>query len=575
MSDTHILKLTFPSMTYGLGEVPLDLRRWIYKGGASANARTVAAKIEANIFGPPLAKRIELVRQIHKALSNRFEYGGSRQTLIAQIEKVKMLFCWADETGFVLSLESIEEGYRNWTDSLLHRARIANDLSQKVAYDYGNVVGWVLDQVLDRKSPLIKTTRLRRPKRINRAVSAQADKQNLEETFALGHLLLEISDVLGVDVIWGPLPVHIQLRNGKELVEWSGPKRSPRKPPHPKYLPQARWYAKRSAEHHARWQDDTTFRTRYPLINLRIQAEMFMLLGQSAVNLAQIHQLRMDQWRYKPSTQGYEIRTYKHRKWGAVVFEIYSEYRTVFERYLKWRAAIFPDDPDGLLFPLLGKGGKPTARHPEKAPSFDRIKSVCLRAGVAYMHPRSLRSTNVNWMLRRTENPNLTAAEKQHSTETLLQVYEKPSLQRAMVQIKKFWGKHDPAQVAAGPGTCLSKSPEPVEGKPTEATEPDCLTPAGCLFCIHQRDIDNFDHIWSLISFRLLKSFELRAQVGHASKRDLPPQPAEAAIEQITAKLNHIAESSPKRSAWVREASMRLEEGRYHPSWAEIIESSY
>ena len=90
---------------------------------------------------------------------------------------------------------------------------------------------------------------------------------------------------------------------------------------------------------------------------------MFMLMGQPAVNLAQAHQLRMDQWRYKPSVHGYEIRTYKHRRWGPVVFEIYSQYRAVFDRYLKWRTAIFPDDPDGLLFPLLGRGGnQPTRR---------------------------------------------------------------------------------------------------------------------------------------------------------------------------------------------------------------------
>ena len=85
----------------------------------------------------------------------------------------------------------------------------------------------------------------------------------------------------------------------------------------------------------AAWEDEKSYRTRYPLINLRIQAEMFMLMGQPAVNLAQAHQLRMDQWRYKASTDGYEIRTYKHRRWGPVVFNIYSEYREVVHRYLK------------------------------------------------------------------------------------------------------------------------------------------------------------------------------------------------------------------------------------------------
>ncbi|WP_291325524.1 hypothetical protein, partial [Acidovorax sp. 28-64-14] len=56
---------------------------------------------------------------------------------------------------------------------------------------YGQEVGWVLDSVLERSSPLIKTTRLKKLKTSPRAVSPKADKQNLEETFAFGHFLLD------------------------------------------------------------------------------------------------------------------------------------------------------------------------------------------------------------------------------------------------------------------------------------------------------------------------------------------------------------------------------------------------
>ena len=573
MLDLHLPDLTFPGMTYGKGEVPRDLRRWVYKHGAASGARTVIAKIERGELGRPLLGRIELVRQVHEVISNYLERGGRRRTVLGLIEKLAQLFLWADKTGHELALESIEDSYRHWTDSLLHRVRVGNDLSETTAYNYGNVVGWVLDRVLGRSTPIVRTTRLRSPKRSLRAVGVQADKQNLEETFALGHFLLDIADGLSVEAIWGPLPVRIQVRNGKNLEEWSGPVRGPRNPPNPKYPKHAIRYAKQSAESHAKWEAETTFRTRYPLINLRIQAEMFMLMGQPGINLAQAHQLRMDQWRYKPSTHGYEVRTYKHRRWGAVVFEIYSQYRVVFERYLRWRAAIFPDDPDGLLFPLLGKEGVQVARHLERAPYFDKLKDACARAGITYLPPSALRSTNVNWMLRRTQDPSLTAEEKQHATKTLLGVYEKPSLQRAMGQIKGFWVKHDPAQAAAGPGACLGRAPEPISDKPAAATQPDCLTPAGCLFCVHQRDVDSFDHVWSLASFRLLKSFELRAQGQPESKSTTPEHPVEAAIARITAKLNYISGSSPQRGEWVKETLLRMEEGRYHPSWAEMIES--
>lgn len=573
MSKLEIPDLTFPNLTYGKHEIPWDLQRLIYKGGARTNVKMVAAMIDSGKLGQPLTERVELVRQIHEVMDNYLERGGRRRTVESQINATVYIFRWADESGHELSISTIEQSYRHWTDSLLHNVQIIKGFSENTAYDIGSRVGWILDRILVRDKPIIKTTRLRRPKKGPRAVSPQADKQNLEETFAFGNFLLDISDGLSVDAINGSLPVRIPLRNGQELEEWSRLKRPETlKPANSKYPAQARQAAKRAALNRTKWEGDFTLRTRYPLINLRIEAEMFMLMGQPAVNLAQAHQLRMDQWSYKPSNHGYEVRAYKHRRGGPVVFEIYSSYRQVFERYLKWRAAIFPDDPDGLLFPLLGRGGgQPTRRH-ERPPAFERLKRACKQAGVKYLPPGALRNTNVNWMLRRSNDPDLTAAEKQHSTKTLLGVYEKPSLQRAMVQVSEFWAKYDPAQAAAGPGSCLGKVPEPISDIPEMATKPDCVTPAGCLFCTHQRDIDSLDHIWSLASYRLLKSFELRAQIETKSNK-AKQHPAEAAIERLTAKLDFIASSSLQRSEWVKEALLRLEEGRYHPDWAGKIEN--
>lgn len=574
MLEVHLPNLTFPDVTFGEEETPWDLRRWIYKGGAGANARTVVAMIDEGKLGRPLVERVELVHQIHEVLSNYLGRGGRRSSVASQIWNLAQFFRWADDSSEELSLPSIEQSYHSWTESLLQRVLVSDVLSKKTAYSYGSTVGWVLDRILDRTKPIAATNCLRIPKKRARAVSPQSDKQNLEETFAFGHLLLDISDALSSDAIWGPLPVRIPLRNGQELEEWSGFHRPETlRPLNPNWPYEEERRTKRLARNRANWEADKCIRTRYPLINLRIQVEMFMLMGQPAVNLAQAHQLRMDQWRYKASTQGYEVRTYKYRRWGPVEFEIYSLYRQVFERYLKWRTTIFPDDPDGLLFPLVGKGGAQTTRHPERAPYFDKLKDCCGRAGIKYLPPSALRSTNVNWMLRRTQDPDLTASEKQHATKTLLGVYEKPSQQRAMVQIKGYWAKHDPAQAAAGPGACLGKAPEPITDMPAKATPPDCETPAGCLFCAHQRDIDSLDHVWSLVSYRLLKSFELAAQARPDSKKALPPHPAEVVIERLTAKLNFVEKSSAQRGEWVKEALLRIEEGRYHPAWAGLIES--
>jgi len=574
MLDVHVPDLRFPGVKFGPHETPWDLRPWLYKGGAEVHAKEVAPLIEAGKLGRPLLERIELVLLLRENLLNYLEGGGRRATVQSCLSKLKLFFQWADETGSNLSLATAERNYRHWCDSLLHRVRVVRDLKEISAHQYGSRVGWALDKVLERSSPLLKTTRLIKPKAPPRAVSPKADKQNLEETFAFGHFLLDLSDALSVDAIWGPLPLQIRLRNGNSMEEWSGLKRS-----HTLKPPNAKWpsKAKIAAQNRAAWQAEKSYRTRYSLINLRIMAEMFMLMGQPAVNLAQAHQLRMDQlradeWRYKSCDHGYEIRTYKHRRWGPVIFKIYGGYRAVLERYLQWRKDIFPGDPEGLLFPLLGKGGSPARRRLDEPPSFVSLNDACKRAGVKFIGPQALRNTNVNWMLRRTGDPDLTADEKQHDKQTLLGVYEKPSLQRAMIQTQVFWAKYDPALAPLGPGSCAGKAPEPVADTPPTATQPDCTTPSGCLFCVHQRDIDSLDHVWSLASFRLLKSFELGAR-GHAESKNLSQHPSDLAIERITAKLDFIRASTPERAEWVKEALLRLEEGRYHPAWADFIES--
>jgi hypothetical protein len=570
VSDVLLPDLSFPGVAFGPRQIPWDLTPLLFKGGAQVHARDVASMIETGTLGRPLIERIELVRLIRESLLNYVDGGGRRETVKGCISMLKLFFCWADEsTSQALSLANVEECYRHWCDALLHRARVGRGLLERTAYGYGSNVGWVLDRILGRTTPLIKSTRLRHRKRGPRAVSPNADKQNLEEAFAFGRFLLDLADGLSVEAIWGPLPLPILMRNGKTLELWSGLK-SPDtlKPPNPKWPAQSQQAERRAAQNRADWQAEKTYRTRSAIINLRIKVEMFMLIGQSALNLAQAHQLRMDQWRFKPSSQGYEIRTYKHRRWGPVVFQIYNKYRVVFDRYLQWRKAIFPEDPDGLLFPILGKNGTPTQRRADAPPDFSYLQRLSKRAGVAFVAPQALRRTNVNWMLRRTADPDLTADEKQHAKQTLIGVYEQPSLQRAMVQTQVFWAEYDPTIAPPGPGICIGKKPRPVTDMPATAVQPDCMTPSGCLFCDHQRDIDSQDHVWSLASFRLLKSFE---EVG--AKSNLNPNPAQATINRITAKLNFIEASSSERAQRVKEALLRLEEGSYHPAWEGLIES--
>ncbi|MGZ4954157.1 MAG: tyrosine-type recombinase/integrase [Methylobacter sp.] len=522
MLDLRIPDLTFPMVTLGKNQTPLDLRALLYLGGAGTRIDQVAEKINKGNLGEPIVDRIVLVKKIHEVIVGRLTGGGSQRSALDRIFAIRIFFSWADGTRQPFTQETIATDFLAWTDYLLYRTKVVNDINQMSAYCYAGLVASILDEVLEREVGLLFKVRLRRPKRLQRSISPSADKQNLEQSFCFGNFLLDLCDGLTAEVMQGKLPAKIQLRTGRTLDVGS--------PSNRRFMP-----------------------------NLRIAAEMLVFISQTGINLAQAAKLNMGQFRYVSYHDGYKVhRIFKGRRQGEVTFEIFSEYREVFERYLKWRTSCFPNDTDGLLFPFARDV------HSQKD-TFISMRHYCKKAGVTYFGPQKLRKTRVNWMLRRSGDLEFTAEQFQHTKEVLIRHYQEPNLQQAMVEISRFHAKNDPALLPPGPGLCIKVQPQRITGAPREATQPDCRTPAGCLFCDHQRDIDSADHVWSLASYRHFKSLELalyRAPIKHDFSH-----PAMAAIERITAKLKYFEESSAIRKAWVHEALARVEEEYFHPRW--------
>lgn len=560
--------LTFPDVEQGRNETPLDLRPLLYKDGASTRTNKAASLIEMGILGPPIIERIELVEKLHEEMNAALKGGGSTRTTRAQHSDVRSFFGWSDASGYPLNLETIETTYLHWTDDLLRRVRFVKDIGEESAYRIAMSVGSIVDKALERTSPIICNTRLTtRPKR-RRTRGVQADKQNLTETFDFGHALLDIVDALPLEAIWGRLPVRITLRNNQELVEWSGLQRPEKYKTTNPETPQQRYQEKISTRTRAAYENDRTLRTRYSLVNLRIEAELLIFIGQTGMNLAQSHRLKAGKFCYKSTIDGYEVRDYKHRRKGEVLFEIFSDYREVFERYLAWRQSIFPGDPQGLLFPLVKKTD---GRAEDMPPRFCRVKGSCIQLGLRFINPSQLRSTRINWCLRRSRDPDLTSEQAQHSKETLLQIYEEPSLQVAAVEIARFWQSHDPALPSPAPGVC-DGVPVPLADIPPEAPQPNCIRPTGCLWCEHHRDIDSLDYVWSLASMRHLKILVLKGfgppVEGKTNESTLR---VEMTIERLTVKLRWFRESDEFRRSWVEEAQALIDEASYHPHWSYII----
>ncbi|CAG9170831.1 hypothetical protein LMG23994_02018 [Cupriavidus pinatubonensis] len=306
---------------------------------------------------------------------------------------------------------------------------------------------------------------------------------------------------------------------------------------------------------------------RFYLANIRIEAEISMFIAQTGMNSSQALNEELQKFFYISHLDGYEVKDHKNRRRGMVLFQIFKDYKAHFERYLEWRRKLFPDS--GKLFPLIGREGTRQERRFNGA----RIKLICQELGIPYVPPRTLRNTRINWLLRKSADPELTADLAQHTTETLLTVYALPSLQRAMVETVCFWSKADPHLVrteSVAPGDCTG-TPKPVEDMPDEAPKPDCIKAAGCLWCQNHRDVDSFDHIWALASFKHLKAIELSKARTPITDKSVPP--SQSAIDRINDKLRWYEQSNETRRDWVSEAQARIEEGDWHPNFAyDILE---
>ena len=559
--------LTFPMLEYGTSETPWDLQPWLFLGGAGAKVKYVHQQISRGDLGSPLLERLELVKRLHEHITDDLIGGGSRFSALNKIQALRKLFAWVDLENVHFSLDTAASIFIRWTNHLLQCHKNRPNFSDGSLYDLTRLTATMLDRVLNRQASLSKSTRIRKPRNKAKVQTSKADKQNLQITFTFGHVLADICETLTWERIMAPLPVCVSLHSGQVLELWSGylnPKKAAMRNTKPKSQVQINASLVARNAH----DEDRTLQTRFPIVNLRIECELLMSISQTGLNLQQAHTLRIDQFHYTSHLDGYQVRTYKKRRGGEVLFEIFTSYREWFERYIKWRSEWFSDESDSLLFPLIRNRG----RILEKAPQFTNIRRICREYSIPMVSPKTLRGTRINWLLRMGHNPEQVAELAQHTVQTLMHVYTNPHPQIAMVEITRFHQQSDLSLASPGPGRCVLTTPVPMDTIPKNAPRPDCINAAGCLFCVQHRDIESEDHVWSLSSLRYLKSLELaRYSPSNSNQYLVTNHPALLVIEQLTAKLNFFEKYSETGKLWVEESKARINEGDYHPAWDGFI----
>ena len=570
--------LTFPMVKYGRNETPWDLRVLLYKGASKVHYKFGKAfvAIAEGQCGQPVVERIALVQRIHAEMTARLVAGGKRARTTAQNTwyQLRHFVAWADQNDQPLSLETVETTYRHRTDFLIHRCRVKGEITERTAMHTAQYISSILDAALERTQPLHLTTRLsHKRKRGARAVGVQADKQNLAHTFAFGHLLVDVIDSLPLEAIYGPLPALIHTRDGRCVEQWSLLLRHRTAASLQPGYKGNKHNTKRVREARAAWEAEHTPRTRYPLINLRIAAEMMLFIGQTGMNLSQTRDLKITQYAYESTIDGYKVYDYKERARKEVLFEIFTDYKAVFEDYLAFRRELVRESTDAL-FPFV----QPLGGAEHSRPNTHLLKNLCKEVDTPWISASALRKTRINWLLRESRDPDLTADKAQHLKQTLVRVYEEPSLQVAMREIIQFYRKTDPRlggtiMPCPAVGVC-DGVPEPLPNLPAESPKPDCTHPAGCLFCAHHRDIDSEDYVWSMASMRFLNTLLLRRFGPKENGKADRAAYVEMVLQVLTQKLKWFENSNAKRLEWVNEALEKLAEGNFHLHWRYLIESA-
>ncbi|WDK35508.1 hypothetical protein JH300_20055 [Xanthomonas campestris pv. campestris] len=264
------------------------------------------------------------------------------------------------------------------------------------------------------------------------------------------------------------------------------------------------------------------------------------------------------------------VRTYKGRRRGEVVFRAFRSYRAHFARYLSWLDACFPDTPD-LLFPIVALN----ERVSWKSTDFKSLKNELVKIGIPYFGPIILRRLKVNWLAEKIGNRSVSAEAAQH-LELTNASYQRPSLSRAMGEISAFHRTIEKSLSSLGPGNCLAPfQPWQVQCSAPGTPVADCANPAGCLFCVNHQDIESFDYMWSLASYRALKVLETAGdRKAHpvALGGDEHPKPTSAqAADRASEKLIELSAASEVNGDWIREAEDRVRDGNFHPKWAGFL----
>lgn len=486
--------------------------------------------------------QIEIIQSIKEHAEGCIEVGISPRTVANSIRNIRTMFTYLDNKGCQFDcLENIRHALFEYSEHLLLRANL-KQIKHRSAYQSFLSISRFLNVAFEELDFFIEQTRLKSYKPRPTVLGRSAEKLLLSNASQLAKFCFKITQFVQPDTLTsGQLPIVLDV-NSQQV------------------------YLTASRQRPIKVVSDFTTTQALVAFNYRVTSEVFIFLAMTMQNQSPTYNLKRTKFDYKPLGDKYEVREYKSRRGGEVLFKIPKQYKPSFESYLSFIDEVAPESY--WLFPFLKKGEGFRKRNEVNT---NRFKELCLRYGVPWVPPSTFRKVGLNILLRLATDSQTAADFGNHSLATFRGSYEFPSQQRTMIEVGRFWDENDPLTlgqptVSLFNSPCYGK-PESIEDATNKLPKPDCITPTGCIGCKHYRDEDSFDYVWNLHSFKYLKIIE---SSSHRTKEE---KPSNIAIDWVNLKINWFNnDENLERKEWVVESQTRIEEGDYHPMWALKIE---
>lgn len=520
-----------------------NLMPFIYKGGTKVFFRKTDTNLEDKLGKLPFQPyRVTVAEAIKEYAEEFLDVGKSLITIASYLSSLKLFFSYLDDNNIQFDTSyMVRHSLFAYSEYRFNRANLGLILHQ-TAYSSVASISMVLNDIYEGLEFEINKTRLKSEKKIRTAISYQADKVLMTDAQRLAKFCFElIKNFDPKSLRSGRLPIVVKLNNLR--VNLTPARKIP-------VIVEKNFISTEA----------------YLAFNFRISSEVMIFLAITIQNQTQVYHLKRSAFDFKSLGDNYEIREYKERRGGEVLFKIPKIYKPHFEKYL-----LFLDEyasKSEWLFPYLEKYKGFRRRTDSETGKLSRL---CSRLDITWVKPSNFRKIGENILMRLSNDEETAADFANHSVMTFRESYELPSLQRAMIEVTRFWNENDSATTGESTVSLFNSPcngiPE-VTGNGVKALpRPDCITPMGCINCHHYRDEESLDYIWGLYSFRYLKIIE------SSSHRTKDKKPSNIAIDWANLKINWFKNTIKiEYQEWVEESEIRIEEGDYHPSWSQKIQ---